>query len=112
MIENIKKNKIIVILCTLPDDKLIASKLTQILLHDKLAACISIIYKIRSFYYWENQIKHENEIQLFIKTKYCLKNKIFNTIKKIHPYKIPELLILPVLNGEKHYLSWIKSSLQ
>lgn len=113
MIKNNKKeNKIIIILCTMPHNILITSELTKTLLKYKLAACISVIYGIHSFYYWENKIKNHTEIQLLIKTKHSLKEKIFKIIKKLHPYKTPELLTLSISDGEKNYLSWIQSVLQ
>lgn len=112
MSENFKKNKMAIILCTLPDDILITNTLVNTLLHQKLAACISTLNKIHSFYYWQGTLKNHSEIQLIIKTKYSLKEIIFKTIKKLHPYKIPELLILSISDGDKEYLSWMTSVLR
>lgn len=112
IINNDKKNMIIIILCTLPHNMSIASKIIKTLLHQKLAACISILHGIHSFYYWENNLKNHTEMQLLIKTKVSLKRKVFDTIKKIHPYNTPELLALPILYGDKNYLLWIQSVLK
>lgn len=111
--KNNTNNKIIIILCTFPQNTKTISQLIDILLYKKLAACISILHDTQTFYYWDNKKVNNTETQLLIKTTYSLKNKIFKNIKKLHPYKIPELLVLPVLNGEKNYLSWIiKSTLK
>lgn len=113
MITNTKKeNTMIIILCTLPHDTPIVSKLIKTLLHHKLAACISTLHKMHSFYYWENNLQDHAEIQLLIKTKNSLKRMVFKTIKKLHPYKIPELLTLSIAEGDKDYLSWMQSVLQ
>lgn len=102
----------IIILCTLPKNISLTNKLIHILLSQKLAACISILKEINSFYYWENKLQNTTEIQLFIKTKNDFKEKIFNTIKNIHPYKIPELLVLSIADGDKQFLSWMQTTLQ
>lgn len=105
-----QKNKMIIILCTLPDKTPVLSQLIKTLLHQKLAACIST-NKIHSFYYWNDDLQNHTEIQLFIKTKNSLQKMIFKKIKEMHPYKIPELLILPISNGDPNYLTWMKSTL-
>lgn len=102
----------VIILCTFPHNPSVVSQTIQTLLYQKIAACVSILHNIRSFYYWENNLKEDTEIQLFIKTKNSLKTIVFNTIKKIHPYDTPELLVLPILDGDKNYLSWMQSVLK
>lgn len=111
--DNIINHKMIIILCTLPNNNVpITLKLVKILLDNKLAACVSILNKIHSFYYWENKLQNQTEIQLLIKTKYSLKKAAFNAIKTIHPYSVPELIALPILDGDPKYLSWMQSVLK
>lgn len=110
--QNHKKDKMIIILCTLPHNTSIIPQLIKNLLDHNLAACISTINGIHSFYYWENNLKKQTEIQLLIKTKYSLKTLVFRTIKKLHPYNTPELLILSILDGDEKYLTWMQSTLQ
>ncbi|ADV33479.1 divalent cation tolerance protein [Candidatus Blochmanniella vafra str. BVAF] len=97
----------IIILCTLPNNEKLALKLIHTLLNLKLAACVNLISNIRSYYYWNDQLQTSNELQLLIKTQDSLQEKIFNTIKKTHPYTIPELLVIPITFGEIQYLNWI-----
>lgn len=104
-------NEIILVLCTLPNNKDFAFKLIKILLNLKLAACITLINKAHSFYYWNNKIENQKELQLLIKTKLSLQDSIFKTIKELHPYEIPELLVLRIVTGEQNYLNWINSML-
>lgn len=101
----------IIILCTLPNDTELSIKLTKILLQTKLAACITLIKDVHSFYYWNKELKNDIELQLLIKTKKSLEKLVFHKIKELHPYKVPELLTIPIINGEFHYLQWIHSML-
>lgn len=105
----INTETIIIILCTVPNNKVLASKLIKILLKNKLAACITLIDKAHSYYYWNNKLKNNTELQLLIKTKQSLEQLVFDEIKKQHPYQVPELLTLPIINGELNYLKWINS---
>ncbi|WP_331828475.1 divalent-cation tolerance protein CutA [Candidatus Blochmannia sp. SNP] len=100
----------IIILCTIPNDMSIVLNITKTLLNNKLAACITL-HEVRSFYYWETTLKDHTELQLLIKTQNFLKNSVFTTIKKLHPYKVPELLALSIIDGESNYLSWMQSAL-
>ncbi|URJ31832.1 divalent-cation tolerance protein CutA [Blochmannia endosymbiont of Camponotus modoc] len=90
----------------------IALNLTKTLLHHKLAACITLLHEVRSFYYWGNALKEKDELQLLIKTQSSLKEAVLNTIQKLHPYKVPEFLVLPIVDGEPNYLSWMQSVLR
>ncbi|WP_284150751.1 divalent-cation tolerance protein CutA [Blochmannia endosymbiont of Camponotus sp. C-003] len=101
----------IIILCTIPNDMSIVSNLTKTLLHHKLAACITVLHEVRSFYYWDNVLKDQSELQLLIKTHSSLQEETLNTIKQLHPYKVPELLVLPIIDGDPNYLSWMRSIL-
>lgn len=108
-LNKINTEKIIIILCTLPNDKGFALKLIHTLLKNKLAACITLLDKVHSYYYWDNKLKNHIELQLLIKTKQSLEQSVFNSIKKQHPYQIPELITLSIINGEFNYLQWINS---
>lgn len=100
---------VVIILCTLPNDKQFMFKLIKILLDCKLAACITSLNEVRSYYYWNDKFEIQAEFQILIKTKNSLKESVFNKIKELHPYEIPELLVLPVICGEITYLKWIHS---
>lgn len=106
------KEPLIIILCTIPNNKKTSLKLIQILLNCKLAACITLLNKTHSFYYWNNKMEIQTEYQLLIKTKSSLKKAVFNKIKELHPYKVPELLAVPIIFSEKNYSQWIYAQLQ
>ncbi|URJ29728.1 divalent-cation tolerance protein CutA [Blochmannia endosymbiont of Camponotus sp.] len=101
----------IIILCTTPNDMSVVLNITKTLLSNKLAACINLLHEVRSFYYWGTTLKDHTELQLLIKTQSFLKDSVFTTIKKFHPYTVPELLVLPIIDGEPSYLSWMRSTL-
>lgn len=97
---------IIVIYCTVPDKK-IAKEITNILLKHKLAACVSRIDKVNSKFTWDGEVCEENEVLMIIKTRRANYGKIKLVIEDIHPYTVPEIIALPVVDCSEDYLKWI-----
>ncbi|MBL79909.1 MAG: divalent-cation tolerance protein CutA [Nitrosomonadaceae bacterium] len=98
--------KPILVITNLPDKKT-ALKLAKKLINKKLAACVNIHAPCTSFYRWKNKIETANEQQIFIKTLAPHYIEIENTIKKIHPYELPEIITVPIDGGLPAYLQWI-----
>jgi periplasmic divalent cation tolerance protein len=97
-----------IILCTCPD-KGTAEKIARLLVNDKLAACVNILPGITSIYLWREQIESAQEQLLLIKANKSGYQAIEETIKKHHPYELPEIIAVPIENGLPEYLHWIDS---
>ena len=97
----------VVIFCTVPN-KDEAKKISEALLKEKLAACVSTVDKISSMFLWNEELCKENELLLIIKTKKELFDKIEAVIKAFHSYNVPEIIALPVILGSQDYLGWIE----
>lgn len=99
-----------VVLCTTPQEK--SEEIAEILLKEKLCACINIIPGIKSMYWWEDKIQTDQEDILIIKTKEELIDPLTQKIKEIHPYDIPEVIALKVKGGNKDYIQWVLNSIK
>lgn len=98
----------IVVLITVPSNE-VAKKISDILLDQKLAACINIVPQINSLYTWEGKLNNDEEVLMIVKTRSDLFEKEFiDAVKSVHPYEVPEIIALPILMGSKSYLDWIK----
>ncbi len=97
---------IIVINCTVPDKK-VAKNITKILMKHKLAACVSMIEKVQSVFSWDGEICEEKEILMMIKTRRANYGKIKLVIEDLHPYTVPEIIALPIVDCSEDYLKWI-----
>ena len=80
------------------------------LLDKKLAACVNTVPGIKSSYWWRGKIENSTESLLIIKTKKTLMRKLIKSVKRIHSYKVPEIISMPISGGSKDYLDWIGSS--
>ena len=89
-----------------------AERLARSLVDDRLAACVTLINPVRSFYRWKGAVADSMEWLLVIKTSRTLFAPLCSAIESAHSYEVPEILALPVIEGSTNYLSWIDNELQ
>ena len=99
------------VLTTCPDE-IVADKIAQQLVTEKLAACVNIIPNITSVYYWQDELQCDSEVQLLIKTDENTFAALNERINQLHPYDVVEVIALNIQQGDKHYLNWITNSLK
>lgn len=97
----------LIVLTTTPDLKS-AKAIAKVLVTQKLAACVSVRDGFISTYSWKGKIERSKETVLLIKTLKSRFSKIEKAIRSAHPYELPEILALPIVQGSRDYLSWIK----
>ncbi len=76
----------------------------------KLAACVNIIPQLQSIYYWQNKIETGSEVLLLIKTMPDRLTDLIQQIKLLHSYDVPEILALPIIQGNQEYIRWVYDS--
>lgn len=96
----------ILVLTNAPDHA-VASALARALLDERLAACVNIGGPVESIYHWRGRIETGQEVPVAIKTRSALYSYVEGAIRKIHPYDTPEIIAIPVVDGEARYLDWI-----
>lgn len=96
------------VLSTCPPNE--APAIAKRLLEDRLIACCNILPQVTSMYWWEGRISTDAEALLVMKAPDTLIDQLVATIKDIHPYEVPEVVVLPVEGGFEGYLSWVEQS--
>lgn len=84
-----------------------AVKLIRELLNRRLIACGTLMPSARSIYRWEGKVADEEEAVLMLKTRSGCIEGLRRAFAELHPYKVPELLAIPVTGGLDRYLGWI-----
>ena len=97
---------IIVVNCTVPNKK-VAREITKVIMRHKLAACVSIVENVKSVFSWEGELCEEKELLMTIKTRRANYGKIKLVIEDIHPYEVPEIIALPIVDCSEDYLKWL-----
>lgn len=87
-----------------------AADLARILVEERLAACVNLVPQVRSIYRWKGQICDDSEVLLVMKTRRDRVAALEARLEALHPYEVPELVILPILAGNPAYLRWIDES--
>jgi len=88
-----------------------AVKIANGLIDSKLAACVNILPGIRSFYMWQGRKESSEEVLLIVKTKESLFKDVVREVKRLHSYETPEIISIPILEGDEKYLAWIEEVL-
>ena len=96
----------ILILTTIPNRET-GQRIAKSLVQERLAACVTISGAAESHYTWKGELIADPEFVLFIKTKAALFQELKEAMLELHPYEVPEIIALPVLEGHRDYLDWI-----
>lgn len=97
-----------VVLATAPDSAL-ASSWARTVVKEGLAACVNLLPGLLSVYRWEEAIEEASEVLMVAKTGSESASMLAARLEDLHPYEVPEILILPVTGGSTRYLDWVLS---
>jgi len=84
-----------------------ARKIADALVEQRKAACVNIVPKVNSLFRWKGKIEEAEESLLVVKTRAKLFPDVVSTVKGIHSYEVPEIIALPIVEGNPDYLKWI-----
>ena len=75
----------------------------------RLAACVNMFPGMISIFEWKGAREEANEVAMIIKTRAALVDTVLGETKRLHPYELPALLVLPTEGGSAEYCGWIVS---
>jgi len=81
--------------------------LARTLVAERLAACVNLLPEMRSIYQWKGELTADRERQLIIKTTEARLDALRARLHQLHPYEVPEFLVLPITGGSIEYLRWL-----
>jgi periplasmic divalent cation tolerance protein len=87
-------------------------KLARLLVDRRLAACVSLVPRMRSVYRWKGGIESAEECLMIVKTSRELFGELKRILEEAHSYELPEALALAVADGSPAYLNWLEGSLR
>ncbi len=105
-----KESDSVLVLITTTEEE--AHGLTDLLLKQRKAACVNILSKVHSRYWWQGKIESDDESLLIVKTKASLLDELISLVRENHSYEVPEIIALPILGGNQDYLKWLDDELE
>ncbi len=87
-----------------------ARALAYTLVERRLAACVNIIEQVHSVYRWQGAVETSDEWLLVIKTVAGQVEALDTAVRELHPYQLPEFVVLPIESSTPEYLRWIAAS--
>ncbi len=99
----------VLVLTTLPGDT-DASAFARAVVEERLAACVNVLSPMESFYRWEGNVQRDVERQIVMKTSRARIAALWERMRELHPYDVPEFIVVPIVEGNDGYLRWIGES--
>ena len=86
-----------------------AKRVGDALIAARLAACINMFPGMISIFAWKGVREEASEVAMIVKTRNALTEAVLAEVKRLHPYELPALLVLPTEGGSAEYCGWIAS---
>ena len=99
----------VVVLSTLPGASE-PDSIARALVDERLAACVNILPVMMSVYRWKEGIEADQEHQVVMKTTRARVPELWRRLRELHPYDLPEFIVIPIVDGNDEYLKWIGES--
>ena len=96
----------LLVLTNLPD-RAAAERIADLLIGQRLAACVNILAPCRSVYRWKGAVQHDEEHPMLIKTTAERYGALEQALRGAHPYELPEIIAVPIERGLPAYLDWV-----
>ncbi len=106
MVPGVPEVRVVLVLTTVPDDAS-AEVIARTLVEERLAACVNLLPPMVSIYRWQGAVEREQERQLVIKTTVDRIAGLQKRLKELHPYQLPEFIVVAVDGGSDQYLKWV-----
>lgn len=100
--------QVIVALSSCPDEAT-AKRLAELFVSERLATCVNRVAGVASTYFWDGRLQDDAEVLLIMKTTAPRLPELEARLRALHPYDLPELVVLPVLGGNERYLQWVRT---
>lgn len=95
------------VLSTCPADH--AARLARAVVEERLAACCNRLPAVQSTYWWDGQVEEADEVLLVFKTTSEQAPRLMERLGALHPYDVPEIVVLPVARVNAPYAAWVQA---
>lgn len=91
---------------TAPDAET-AERIVRVLVEERVVACGNILPGLTSIYRWRGTVERDAEVLVILKTTADGVDRLLERAPALHPYEVPEVLVLEVGSGHPPYMDWL-----
>jgi periplasmic divalent cation tolerance protein len=102
-------SEFVLVLSTAADDGS-AEELARALVATRVAACVNVLPTMVSVYRWSGELRRDLERQIVIKTTRASLPALERQLLALHPYEVPEFLVIPIDRGSASYVGWLREN--
>lgn len=102
-------DELVLVLSNAPDEQT-ALEIAQALVDEGLAACVNVLAPCRSVYRWQGEVEQASEVPMLVKTVAARVPALIARVRELHPYELPEVITIPIVDGLRPYLDWVVDS--
>jgi periplasmic divalent cation tolerance protein len=99
---------VVICLTTFPDSGQ-ARQVGTIWIESQLAACVNLLPAAESIYRWQGKTESSGEVLVIVKTTRPRLADLEASLRELHPYELPEFLVLSPEGGSSDYLRWVRN---
>lgn len=88
-----------------------ATRIAEMLVGARLAACVQILPEIESIYRWQAKVERQAEILLIAKSTRDKFAEFEREVRSIHSYETPQIVAVSIAEISDPYLKWVKESI-
>lgn len=103
-------DKIVVLITASSENE--ASRIAELLLDNRKAACVNIVPRVDSRFWWQGKLDSAQESLLLVKTRASMLPQVIKLVKGAHSYSVPEIIALPIIGGSEDYLNWVDAEVK
>jgi periplasmic divalent cation tolerance protein len=100
--------EVIVVMVTCPPED--AERIAKHVVENRHAACANIVTQLRSIYRWEGRVCDDQECLMYMKTTREHFEALSTAVREVHPYSVPEIIALPIVDGYDGYMRWVREN--
>lgn len=101
-------SEVVLALSTAPDAEQ-AARMGRALVEERLIACMNLLPGLTSIYRWQGAVQQEAEVLLLMKTTRSRVAELKARLPELHPYDVPELVVVEVTDGLAPYCGWVRA---
>lgn len=105
--QNGTSEDLLILLTTFPDAEK-ARQIGTIWVESQLAACVNLLPGVESIYRWQGKTESSAEVLAVVKTTRGRLGELEASLRELHPYELPECLVLSPEGGSAEYLAWVR----